>query len=91
MWVVWGRGVMRTRFLCEDLREKSAIWRPRRRCEYNIKTDIQDVGWRRGLERSFSGQGLAEGFFEQGNDLPIFLKCWKFIDQNLAPWNEWVI
>jgi hypothetical protein len=46
---VWGRGDVYTGFLWGNLRERDHF-EDRRRWEDNIKMDLQDVGWRHGLD-----------------------------------------
>jgi len=42
MWRVWGRGGERgAQGSGGETRGKEPLWRPRRRCEDNIKTDLQ--------------------------------------------------
>jgi hypothetical protein len=50
MYPIWGRGEVHTGVLWGKLREKSPIERPRCRWKENIKLNLQDMGWRHGLD-----------------------------------------
>ena len=59
---------------------KRLFARPRRRWEDSIKMDLQEVGWRDGLDVSGPGQGQVTGACECGNELSGFIKCGEFLD-----------
>jgi len=44
MWHIWGRGEVRTGFLCGEHEGKRTLGTPRRRWEDNIKIDLRKVG-----------------------------------------------
>jgi hypothetical protein len=46
---VWGRGEVHTEFWWGNLKEKRQLGRPRHRGEYNIKMELQVVGWGGGM------------------------------------------
>ena len=71
MWKVWtGSSWLRIRTA------------PRRRCEDNIKIDLQEVGCGGyGLDRAGSGQGQVAGTCECGNEPSGSIKCGEFLDQ----------
>ena len=41
--------------------------------------DLQNVGWRHGLDWSGSGQGQVTGTYECGNESSEFIKCGNFL------------
>ena len=59
---------------------KRPLGRPRRRCEDNIKVDLQEVGCGYGLDRAGSGQGQVAGTCEYGDELSCSIKCGEFLD-----------
>lgn len=44
MWHGRARRVVHTKFLWSKLKEKGPLGRPRRKCEHNIKMDVQEIG-----------------------------------------------
>ena len=60
---------------------KRPLGRPRRRCEDNIKMNLQEVGWGGyGLDRVVSGLGQVAGTCEFGNEPSGSIKCVEFLD-----------
>jgi hypothetical protein len=45
MWHIWGEKRRAHRILAGRPEGRRPLGRPRRRCEHNIKMDLQDVGW----------------------------------------------
>jgi hypothetical protein len=66
------------------------LGRPRRRWEDNIKMDLREAGWGRGMDRSGSGYEQVAGFCKCGNELSRYIKRGEFLEQLLrkdsAPW-----
>ena len=46
----------------------------------NIKVDLQEIGWERGLDWSVSGHRQVVGSCECGNDPSGFIQCGEFLD-----------
>jgi hypothetical protein len=60
---------------------KRLLGRPRRRCEINIKKDLQEGGWvGNGLDLSGSGWRQAAGTCKRGNKASVTIKCGEFLD-----------
>ena len=69
------------RFWWGNLKGKRQIWRPRRRWEYNIKMDFEEVecgGY--GLDQAGSGYGRVAGTCESGDEPSGSIKCGEFLD-----------
>jgi hypothetical protein len=56
------------------------LGRPSCRWEGNMKRDLQDVGWRHGLDRSGTEQGQVVGTCKCGNELSSSIKYGEFLD-----------
>jgi hypothetical protein len=69
------------RFLMGKPEGKRPLGKPRRRWDYNIKMDLQEVRCGvYGLDRAASGLEQAEGTCECGNEPSDFIKSGKFLD-----------
>jgi hypothetical protein len=66
---------MHTLFWWGNLREREHLEKPRRRWENNIKMDLREVEWERGLNRSSSGWRQVAGYCECGNESSDSIKC----------------
>jgi len=59
---------------------KRPLRRHRRRREYNIKMDLQDVGWGLDWTDICSEYGQLYGSCECCKDLSCFIKCGEYVD-----------
>jgi len=60
---------------------KRLLGRPRRRCEINIKMDLQEGGWvGNGLDLYGTGWGQEAGTCKRGNEASVSIKCGEFLD-----------
>jgi hypothetical protein len=66
------------RTLLGKLEGRISLGTTRQRWANNIKMDLREVGWGRGLDRSGSGQGLVVSSCEYGNEPSGSIKCGKF-------------
>jgi len=48
------------------------------RWEYNIKIDIQEVGWGMDLINLAQGRGQVAGSFKRGNEPSCYIRCGKW-------------
>jgi hypothetical protein len=69
VYYVWGRGEVYTGFGWENLRGRRPLRRSRRRCEVNVKMDLQEVG--RGIDWVDLAQDRDKGR-ALGNAVMIF-------------------
>ena len=53
--------------------------RPKRRLEDNIKMDLQEVGWRHGLDCSGSGQGQVAALVNTAMNLRVPYNAGNFL------------
>ena len=60
--------------------ERRQLGRPRRRWKYNIKMNVQEMGWQHAFHSSGSGQGRVADPCECGNDLSGFKKFQGFLE-----------
>jgi hypothetical protein len=70
------------RFLVGKPEERKPLGRPRRRCEDNIKMDVQEVGWRGmdWIDLAQERDRWRAGSRECANEHSGSIKFWQFLD-----------
>ena len=64
----------------EKLEGKRPLGRPRSRWQDNIKMDLEEVGWGKGLDSAGSEYGQVAGTCKHGNEPSGSIKCGEFLD-----------